>query len=98
MIIFGSPNIHSVFIRPPSSELRCLVTESSPEMRYLLVNIMAGPGIRMHVSGDEVLCGLLQDNECSCDYDMNMKILSHIRQNLSLVMKIDNSDAAWYMD
>jgi hypothetical protein len=39
------------------------VAESSPVFRSLLVSIVVGPSKRMHVS-DEVLCELLQENEC----------------------------------
>jgi hypothetical protein len=50
-------------------------------MKSLLVNIVAGPGKRMHVS--DVLCELLQGNECSTDCDMNMKVLSCSQQKLN---------------
>lgn len=81
MINFGSANIHIVFLRPFSFELRRVVTERSLEMKSLLVNIVAGPGKRMHVS--DVLCELLQGNECSTDCDMNMKVLSCSQQKLN---------------
>jgi hypothetical protein len=92
-----------------SMKRRCSILKSCPGFHLLLINIMAGPSTDMHKSDGDVLCELLQENECSdickheysSDSDINAKSSLSSQQSVHLmkkIMSVKQLHAAWYMD
>jgi hypothetical protein len=66
------------------------VLDSRPGFEFLLVNIVAGPSKKMHVSDigamwilQENECSDISESECSSDSEINVKISSCGEQSVS---------------